>query len=608
MKRKAKILTETIINKRDELDEEHDKSRNKILEALGQIQSYDVNQNSYDSDSTYFSVAHVDEQVYSPVLEDLLTELNILKLEKQLCVDKNDPLNSICSYCKHIYEIPNILMKPGDNKTISPLEKCKEDFNFLQAIVWLKSILTRMHEIPLEEYNLISNVFNKVLKCDVKSRSHINDLSFSKLQGNSKKKIICNSPNTSIKKLNNTVSLNSKSYKYSYDFNGQNYKELYKEKENCTNINDTLNLSDPLTPQRWNNLCTMDKYMPPNWIIPESDDELTINSENVEDTYQENFITPDLISLENDSLNQNESNISDKQDSAYDTLNIDQDSINFFNNIDEGIRNNCLQKKRKKEIKDIPRKRLKNIKRSISTGWVNFTLKSLETNDVVIKSIEIILRAFKDQTIVKDYLKRKCWIDTLEKEALDAILKFSNIFRLEMKSDICSRIVVQAIQDVFEEICQVTNFNKMTLQIYHISIILEFCNSQYICYEIIDFLIKKLDYFNITLSDMFENRLHGIHNVINKIHLILYALSICLRKYKIIILSNKNDTEDNIIVPVIKLWRKQWKTDQVCSKNTKKEKCIEKWINSLEVFTINHIYDIPLLAEKSRQLYLMLIT
>ncbi|XP_015179981.1 PREDICTED: uncharacterized protein LOC107068274 [Polistes dominula] len=566
------------------MDEEHDKSRNKIIEALGQIQSYDINQNSYDSDSTYFSVVDND-QVCSPILEDLLTELNIINLGKQLGVDKNDSLDTICSYCKQIYEVPNILMNPRDNTIIGPLEKCKEDLSFVQAIVWLKSIVKRMHEIPLEEYNLISNMFKQISKRNVKSRSRIND--FPKLQRNCKKKIIMsNCSNISTKELNNTVSLYySKSWKCLYDCNEQNSsQELYKEQENCTNINDTTNLSDPLTPLRWNNFCTMDINKSQNWIIPESDEELTINSENVDDTYyqenvitpdlftienvitpdlfnSENVITPDLFTLENDSLNNDESNISDKQeDSAYDTLNINQqDSMNFVNNIDERINNKYLQKKRQIEIIDIPRKRLKkNIKQCISTGWINFTLKSLETNDVVVKSIEMILRVFKNETIVNDYLKRKCWIDTLEKEALDAILQFANIFQLEMKSDVCSQIIVQAIQDVLKEICQKTNFNK---------------------------------------------------NIINKIHLILYALSICLRKYKMIILSNKNDTERNIIIPVTKLWRKQWNIDHVSNENnTKAQMSIEKWINSLELFTRNHIYDIPLLAEKTRQLHLMLIT
>ncbi|KAI4503848.1 hypothetical protein M0802_001251 [Mischocyttarus mexicanus] len=434
MKRKAKVSTETILNKRNELDDEHVKSRNTILEALGQVQSYNINQSTFDSNSTYFSVSYLDEQVCSPVLEDLLTELNISRLENELCIEKNDTLNTICSYCKHIYDIPKLLIKYRDNKTTSPLEKCKEDLSFLQAIVWLKSIVTRMHEIPLEEYKLISNVSMKDTKCNVQSRPHRNDLSISKLKGNCKKKIIFTSSDIS---------------------NRNDYKE------NCTNINDNINQSDPLTPQRWNNLFTMGKCIPENIIIPESDDELTINSDHLEDTYQEYFITPDLISSENDSLNNEESNISDKQDSAYDTLNIDQDSITFLNNIDDEINNKYLPKKRKIEMEDIQRKRSKNIKGSISSGLVNFTLRTLETNDVVIKSIEIILRVFKDENIIKEYLKRRYWIDTLEKEALDAILNFSNIFKLEMKSDVCSQTVVQAIKHVFEEIYQRTNFNKV---------------------------------------------------------------------------------------------------------------------------------------------------
>ncbi|KAL2716978.1 homeobox protein 3-like [Vespula squamosa] len=605
MQREAKKISD----KRNELDDEHVKSRNKILEALEQIQNYDTSQSSYDSDRTYFSVTHTDEEICSPVLEDLLIELNISRLEKQLCAENNDLFHSICSYCRHIFEIPKNFIKSMDDTTLSPLTKCKADLSFLQAIVWLKSVAIKMREIPVEEYNMIFNVFTKVPKHNiVQSLSHINDLSLSKLQENYKKNMICTSPILSNKEFNDMDLLSSKSCKPYYDFNGHDSKELYKDKRNCTNINNIEDQSDPLTPQRWNNLCTINECVSENLIIPESDEELTINSENLDNIYQGHCITPDLFSLENNSLNYDESNISEKHDSAYDTLNIDQDSIVFSNSINEEIHNKCLQKKRKLKMEDISRKRSKYTKKNISTGWVNFTLRTLETNNIVMKSIQIILRVFKNENIVKEYLKRKYWIDTLEKEALDAILNFSNIFRLEMKSDICDRVVLQAIEDTLEEIYQVTNFKKTTLQIYHISIILEFCNSPYICNEIINFHIKKLDDVQITLKNIFKKKSHGIHNVINIVHLILYALNICLQKYTIIIRSNKKNTEHNIISSVTNLWLKQWKIDQACDEKTKEQKNIEKWANSLEAFTITYIDDIPLLAEKSRRLYLMLVT
>lgn len=273
--------------------------------------------------------------------------------------------------------------------------------------------------------------------------------------------MICTSPIPSNKEFNNMDSLNFKSSKSWYNSNEHDSKVLYKEKENRTNINNIEDLLDPLTPQRWNNSYTINECVPENLIIPESDEELTTNSENFDKIYQGHFITPDLINLGNDSLNYDESNTSEENDSAYDTLNIDQDSIVFSNIINEEIHNKCSQKKRKLEIDDISRKRSKYTKGNISTGWINFTFRTLEINDIVIKSIQIILRVFKNENIVKEYLKRKYWINTLEKEALDAILNFSNIFRLEMKSDICGHVVLQAIQDILEEIYQVTNFNKV---------------------------------------------------------------------------------------------------------------------------------------------------
>lgn len=136
-----------------------------------------MSNNKYFLDRTYFSIMHTDEEICSPVLEDLLIELNISRLEKQLYAEKNDLFRSICSYCKHIFEIPKNLMTSVDDITLNPLEKCKADLNFLQAIVWLKSVAIRMREIPVEEYNMIFNVSVKVPKHNViQSSSHINGI------------------------------------------------------------------------------------------------------------------------------------------------------------------------------------------------------------------------------------------------------------------------------------------------------------------------------------------------------------------------------------------------------------------------------------------------
>lgn len=148
---------------------------------------------------------------------------------------------------------------------------------------------------------------------------------------------------------------------------------------------------------------------------------------------------------------------------------------------------------------------------------------------------------------------------------------------------------------------------QVTLQIYHISIILEFCNSIYICNEIIDYLMKKLQYFQVILNNILTNKLIGFHNVINKVHLVLYALSICLQKYKSNIHKNKSNSKQDVIPAVISLWRKQWDIDHAFSQKIKEQKNIESWAKRLETFMIAYIEDVPLLAEKSRQLYHILI-
>ncbi|KAK2588040.1 hypothetical protein KPH14_004110 [Odynerus spinipes] len=564
-KGRAKVSAKNIPEKINAFDNdaagEHIKRRNKIIETLQQVQTYDVKRSSYDSNCTYFNVTHTEEEIYSPVLEDFLTELNISKLESGLHIEENSSFPAVCSYCKHISMIPKHLIKSINNTTLSPLSTCKADLNFLQAIVWLKSVAARMHEIPAKEYDLIFNVFTNASEYNVSK---------------CRKKII---------ETNFAVSKE------------QNPKDLDKENRNSVKINDIDDSLDnnPLTPQRWNDTWTGSKCVLQSLLIPESDEELTMNSQNVDDSF------------ENISLGHNESNISVKHDSAYETLDVDRESVDLFLSSNEENQQKCLQKKRKIEIEDMSKKRKKYIKENISSEWVNFTLRTWDTDNVVIESIKIILTAFKDMNIIKEYFKRKNWVDTLEKEALDAILNVSHIFRIEMKSNICAKEVIQAIKDILEEIYQVTDLNKITLQIHHISIILEFCNDLYICNEITNFLMIKLQHFQITLKSILTKQLNGFHNIINKVDLVLYALGICLQKYMSNICNNGHNSKQDIIPAVINLWRKQWNIDRVCSEKIKEQKNIESWVNSLEAFTMTYMDDIPLLAEKSRQLYHILI-
>lgn len=107
---------------------------------------------------------------------------------------------------------------------------------------------------------------------------------------------------------------------------------------------------------------------------------------------------------------------------------------------------------------------------------------------------------------------------------------------------------------------------------------------------------------------MLKEKFIGFHNVVNKVHLVLYALSICLQKYMINIRNTENNNKGNVVPAVLKLWHKQWNIDCVYSEKINERSNIKHWANSLETFAITYIDDIPLLAEKTRQLHRILIT
>lgn len=173
-----------------------------------------------------------------------------------------------------------------------------------------------------------------------------------------------------------------------------------------------------------------------------------MNSENIEDSL-EIFV------------NHNESNFSIKRDSAYETLDFDHDSIDVFHSINGKKQDKVFQKKRKIKMEDKSKEKKKNLRKNISDKWINFTLRALDIDSIVIESMKIILEIFKDKNIIKEHLKRKNWFDTLEKEALDVILNILNIFRIEMKSDVCIKEVIETIKDVMEEIYRVTDSDKV---------------------------------------------------------------------------------------------------------------------------------------------------
>ena len=66
--------------------------------------------------------------------------------------------NYICYRCKHFLEIPrNLSSQPFSDGIPTFIEQCKNELNFIQAIVWLKSSIACVSKIPVKQLQQIFN-------------------------------------------------------------------------------------------------------------------------------------------------------------------------------------------------------------------------------------------------------------------------------------------------------------------------------------------------------------------------------------------------------------------------------------------------------------------
>lgn len=62
----------------------------------------------------------------------------------------NDSGNTNCYRCKHLLNIPQTFEKISYDT-----EECVADLNFVQSIVWLRSAISFMKTIPVEQFHLV---------------------------------------------------------------------------------------------------------------------------------------------------------------------------------------------------------------------------------------------------------------------------------------------------------------------------------------------------------------------------------------------------------------------------------------------------------------------
>jgi len=135
-----------------------------------------------------------------------------------------------------------------------------------------------------------------------------------------------------------------------------------------------------------------------------------------------------------------------------------------------------------------------------------------------------------------------------------------------------------------------------------VQIILELCNSLSVCVGIIDHLIEKLKSFQSALINASEIQ-QNTHAMINRLHFLFYALSISIRKYRIITSRNQESRFTKNTMPhITDLWKRHC-IDKFENMNLNLNITEMRWLNTLENFVTVSIENYVQFAEKSLSLF-----
>ncbi|XP_029038973.2 uncharacterized protein LOC114874146 [Osmia bicornis bicornis] len=260
-------------------------------------------------------------------------------------------------------------------------------------------------------------------------------------------------------------------------------------------------------------------------------------------------------------------------------------------------------KKRKLETAyETPKKKrfLKGNEEKISSKWLRFTLDTLNADEVAFQSVKVILLALQNEKLARHYMKKKCWKKTLEEEAVNAVLNFSDVFEAESKTVAYTQEIVQAVTSTLDKCIGNTELNMVTIFTYQISIILELCNSAKVCIETINYLINKLKSYECILTTLMNGKKADVYNTINQLHIIFYALNICLQKYRLIFPKEQDSQFEEEIVPsVIDLWKKQLTFEDAMIEDKAKTR-ERRWLIILDDFMVISVENCSQFIDKLR--------
>ncbi|XP_029673338.1 uncharacterized protein LOC115241634 [Formica exsecta] len=272
----------------------------------------------------------------------------------------------------------------------------------------------------------------------------------------------------------------------------------------------------------------------------------------------------------------------------------------------------CSSKKRKSEpAKDLSKKKKGNKDEVISASWLDFTIELLNSEHVILTSVKIILSTLCDKKTAQEYAVHRCWKDSLEEQAINAVLNIVDILKMEKKPDICAKQIEKTIIETLDEMLTSLQLNETFIWIYRIQIILKFCNLLSICIKTINYLIIMLETLQYVLINAANENERTTEIEINQLHLVSYALDMALRTYRILVpRDKKSQSAENAIPYVADLWKMRYRIENEKLEDTSfdLDATEKKWINVLQKFTVVSVKHLVQFTDISFSLYHILIS
>ncbi|XP_054016253.1 uncharacterized protein LOC128896798 isoform X3 [Hylaeus anthracinus] len=685
----------------------HVERRNKILHELQEIYTKCLSPRTNDIGSSVCNLPDAIRGSYSPIVEDLLKEMNETKLRK---FNENDNDGNDCYRCKHFLNIPQNLIKACEE-----LSDCTEEYEadliFVQAVVWLKSATTFMKNISIEQFHLIFHKqwnlmeihrnrrnatrkdfesFNlhtipkfllEELHCDFldspkpfdtksdREYSSCSDIFKDSLESEEINNAAENKNEKSVERNEFIVGVSMEDslvatratdpssirsefedewnrndsdvtmFDNDYSLSRNNENKLTSESSSqsiiqCTNESDSYprkkNVLIP--PKQVNKVINNSSLLkdsaydtyPLSGVrcVIKNDDTIVLSNGEIDNT----VVYQSAISLDCFTM-PNENYLSDgKQQSWLSSLKLtlDQENERTDSFMIEPSQRNVERQEHKDFEEDVKlmephAKRIKlewvnetdrmvktnteeRKEGTISSKWLRFTLDALSIDEVAFQSVKVILLMLQDERIAKQYTKKRFWSNTLESEAVNAIVNFCDVFEAEKRSNACTQEIVQTITDTLEKIIGNNELNKVTILIHQTSIILELCTSMKVCIDVINYLTAKLKSQEGILVSLMNSKKAHVHTIVNQLYITFYALTFCLKKYRSVFCNkDKSQLEEEMIPPVIDLWKKQLPFENaIIEDNVQKRE--QRWLTILNDFTVIAANDFTQFTENSRRL------